>query len=91
MIHEKILKHPSYKAIIGYNGEPDFVIDGCPVWMFTTHLGQIFDGEDFMPIAVNEEEKIFDVNWEGKYIDWGENYFNAWQEYTVEKELLYGK
>jgi len=83
-------------SIVHAYGEPAFYFHGSPVWTTKYGKGFILDsnadgdeyGNELRIFTVDEEFKIFDVWYEGHFVDYGEDFYNAWQNYEINQILI---
>lgn len=78
-----------YAGIIAYYGEPDYEHNGSPIWINKDMAkGVILDNGAVVAFGVDHDNKIFDVWHDGHFVDYGEDYYQAYFNHVSEKVLL---
>ena len=83
-----VYQNEALKGVVYYHGEPSYTFNNRPVWLLTENSGFIFTGGELRPFTVSLEDKIFDVYNEQQYVDYGEDYFNAYLGYKFDEAII---
>lgn len=75
-------------GIYHYMGEPSFIVGDVKFWALDDNKGFLYAGSILYPFVVSLEDQIFDVWYEGHFVDHGEMFYNAYISYIVERDLL---
>jgi hypothetical protein len=87
-IETPIMEQEAMEGVKFYMGKPSFIHKGMSIWLLTGNKGFIQSGCDLLPFVVDLENQIFDVWYDGCFIDHGEELYDAYATYCMELELL---